>query len=148
MYKNGLVATDKYPYIGRKRSCQSNVERMTEKIASEPVSLEIDGDEENLKQILATYGPVVIGMNATDSFIRYQGGVFYDPSCARRCEEMNHAVLLVGYGTDAEINADFWLIKNSYGPNWGEDGYIRIVRNHPTLKNNCNTACEVFYAEV
>jgi len=40
---------------------------------------------------------------------------------------VNHAVVLVGYGTDEE-NGDFWLIRNSWGTGYGENGYIRILR--------------------
>mgnify|MGYP006192210421 CR=1 FL=1 len=54
--------------------------------------------------------------------VRYEGGV-YDGSCGTT---IDHAVQLVGYGTDA--GTDYWLVRNSWGESWGESGYIRIKR--------------------
>jgi len=42
---------------------------------------------------------------------------------------VNHAVTLVGYGTDAETKEDYWLVRNSWGPDWGLDGFIKIARD-------------------
>lgn len=42
--------------------------------------------------------------------------------------DMNHAVTLVGYGTDPELG-DYWIVRNHWGTTWGEDGYIRIKRD-------------------
>ena len=57
-------------------------------------------------------------------FKNYGGGIF-EGGCT---PNMNHAGTLIGYGTDEEEGKDYWLIKNSWGESWREDGYMRIVR--------------------
>eukprot|EP00927_Polykrikos_kofoidii_P075939 TRINITY_DN7250_c0_g2_i1.p1 TRINITY_DN7250_c0_g2~~TRINITY_DN7250_c0_g2_i1.p1 ORF type:complete len:362 (+),score=49.24 TRINITY_DN7250_c0_g2_i1:93-1178(+) len=67
--------------------------------------------------------PVSIGIAASsDLFRHYHSGVM-----SRACGFMlDHAVLLVGYGTESSDN--YWLVKNSWGPSWGEEGYVRLIR--------------------
>jgi hypothetical protein len=68
---------------------------------------------------------VVIALNACPVFQNYGGGIL--SQCSRNSKNsITHAVTVVGYGTERGI--DFWLIKNSWGPQWGEEGYIRIKR--------------------
>ena len=69
------------------------------------------------------YGAVATGIYASDnSFGNYAKGVFDTCSSTK----MNHAVTVVGYGT--ESGKDYWLVKNSWGDNWGDGGYIKIAR--------------------
>ncbi|CAE8585967.1 unnamed protein product [Polarella glacialis] len=54
------------------------------------------------------------------------GGVFH--GCDRNFM-VNHAVVIAGYGTDTALKMDYWLIRNPWGPDWGESGFIRIQRH-------------------
>uniref|UniRef100_A0ABD2WLI3 Peptidase C1A papain C-terminal domain-containing protein n=1 Tax=Trichogramma kaykai TaxID=54128 RepID=A0ABD2WLI3_9HYME len=65
-------------------------------------------------------------------------GVFFESECT---EALDHAVLIVGYGSDPR-HGDYWLVKNSWGTDWGESGYFRIKRDD---KNHCGIATEATY---
>merc|ERR1711936_940482 len=73
---------------------------------------------------IANVGPLSVAVDAS-SWSFYGGGVF-DGCDYNRNIEINHAVQLVGYGTESE--GDFWLVRNSWGPNWGDNGYIKLKR--------------------
>lgn len=97
-------------------------------------------DDRVLMQAVAR-GPVVVALDAyCNDFMAYASGVMTF-SCAQpeeegqeevtdaMCErEVNHAVAIVGYGTDERTGLDYWLIKNSWGTSWGEKGFGRIQR--------------------
>ncbi|XP_057683221.1 cathepsin S, ortholog 1 isoform X4 [Corythoichthys intestinalis] len=100
------------------------------------------GDERALKATLADVGPLAVAVNAMlPSFHLYRGGIYDDPDCEAKF--INHAVLLVGYGSDR--GREFWLLKNSWGSAWGEDGFIRISRNR---NNVCGVANFAVYPQL
>lgn len=76
-----------------------------------------------------------------DSFQFYSDGVYYEPNCESAPEKMNHAVLIVGYGTE-DNGFDYWIVKNTYGSDWGQGGYIKMARN---LNNHCGIANSASY---
>ena len=84
------------------------------------ISADIEGTD-TLAQSIFDHGPHVVGVFANDNFMRYSSGIFEDDSCPT--DECNHAVINVGYDTDA----GYWIIRNSWGPSWGEDGHIRMA---------------------
>ena len=59
-------------------------------------------------------------------------------------EDINHAVVLVGYGHDDEEGLDFWKIRNSWGASWGENGYFRLSRG----KGTCGVNRHVSFATI
>ena len=62
--------------------------------------------------------------------------MFKDEECGNNCYKVNHGVLVVGYGTGDD--GDYWIVKNSWGGHWGEDGYVRMARN---TEYNCAIPC-------
>ena len=58
-------------------------------------------------------------------------------------QSLNHAVLLVGYGFDEQLNLPFWTIKNSYGSDWGEEGYIRLQKGNDTCGVSRAPRCSI-----
>ncbi|KAI4964491.1 hypothetical protein ZWY2020_005654 [Hordeum vulgare] len=87
--------------------------------------------------------PVVVVVD-TKTFRRYGGGVFVGP-CGTNG---THAMTVVGYGTTDETNPiDYWIVKNSWGPKWGENGYIRLARgvDGRTKEGICGILMEASY---
>jgi len=82
-------------------------------------------DQEAVMEALAFSGPLAVNVDAS-AWHSYQGGVF--TGCSHDDVEIDHVVELVGYGTDADSGLAYWLVRNSWGSAWGENGYIRILR--------------------
>jgi hypothetical protein len=70
--------------------------------------------------------PVSVGFDGSlSSFQFYTSGVYYDPQCSS--SQIDYAALLVGWGTLS--GDDYWIVKNQWGTEWGNDGYIWMARN-------------------
>ena len=83
-------------------------------------------DQNAVMKHLAQVGPLAVAVDA-GRFGKYTGGVFDDCDYGQNIE-INHAVQLVGYGYNAQDGA-FWIVRNSWGRQWGEKGYIRMKRD-------------------
>lgn len=94
-----------------------------------------DGEEAMLK--LLQEGPIVCSMAVDDDFYdNYDGGIYYDKTGYM---ETDHEVAVVGYGVDEETGEKFWIVANSWGTSWGDNGYFRIVRgvNNLAIEEYC-----------
>lgn len=91
--------------------------------------------------VLLAHGPVVATFNVAQDFMYYKSGVYQH---RWGLWLGGHAVEIIGYGT-TDSGLDYWTIRNSWGPEWGEDGYFKIVRGG----NECGIEQEGFhYADV
>jgi cathepsin L len=94
-------------------------------------------EENNYNQLLyavATYGPIAVSVDAS-TWHAYSSGIFN--GCDQENPDINHAVVLVGYGTDQLTGLDYWLVRNSWSASWGESGYIRLLRQNNKDEENC-----------
>ncbi|XP_053168552.1 dipeptidyl peptidase 1 [Hemicordylus capensis] len=88
-------------------------------------------NEALMKLELVRHGPMAVAFEVYSDFMHYKGGIYHhtglmDPF--NPFELTNHAVLLIGYGSDPGTGEKFWVVKNSWGANWGENGFFRIRR--------------------
>jgi len=152
---NGLCTESDYPYTSGsgttgtcKKTCKAAVtltghKDVPAKDAAHVVT--ISGftdvpkeDEDALKSAVAKQ-PVSIAIEADKSaFQLYKSGVLDSAACGK---QLDHGVLIVGYGTDSASSKDYWKVKNSWGSTWGESGYLRMVRG----KDMCGLAQSASY---
>ena len=121
-----------YPLVKRQEYCKLDRVKYTSgctvssSISDSAFRYKVLNNERDILYHVANTGPVVTVMRATDRFLYYGSGIFDDPSCSRDKEDVDHAIAIVGYGR--ENGQDYWLIKNSWGKEWGIDGYGKYKR--------------------
>ena len=120
----GVISEILYPYNGKAKQCLSPLKKRLE-FSSKTFHLP-PYDEMSLKIAISNIGPISVNIHVSGNFIIYKSRVFYDPMCSEDVRT-NHAALVIGYGTDPN-GLDYWLVKNSWGTEWGENGYIRMAK--------------------
>lgn len=139
MQNGGLDTEDDYPYKGVDGQC--DISRKNNKVVT------IDGyedvmpySERALKKAVA-HQPVSVAIEAGGRvFQHYQSGVFKG-HCGTA---LDHGVVVVGYGSDGR-GLDYWIVRNSWGTGWGENGYIKLHRNSHTFTGKCGIAMQPSY---
>ena len=129
---NGGICSEKeYPYEGSDEQCET-----CENVASINSYQNISSDNETLLKAMVAQQPVSVAIQANlTSFRLYSMGIYSDEECG---DELDHGVLIIGYGT--QNGTDYWLIKNSWGTGWGENGYMKMLRNYGNGSGLCGIA--------
>jgi hypothetical protein len=128
IHRYGLTSWEEYPYVGFEDKCKK-------KLRKDPVAtakswgIISPNHERHIELALRYIGPVAVGIDgANPTFLAYSGGVFDSYHCKQTA---NHALLITGYGQtelkDGSI-VRYWIARNSWGTDWGENGYVRVKR--------------------
>ena len=135
----GLETAVNYPYEEKDSKCR--VENQARKYGSISGFVSIEkGNQSQLKAAVAQQ-PVSVGVQANEKVWQmYETGVM-DADCG---QHLNHAVLIVGYGQEQGV--DYWLVKNTWGDDWGIEGYVKIKReDSDTSGGLCGIALDASY---
>lgn len=139
MKHGGIPSEEDYgPYLGQDGYC--HLDKVKPVAAIKGFVNVTTGSENALKVAVAKQGPISIAIDASKrSFSFYANGIYYDPQCGNKPEQLDHAVLLVGYG---KLNGKpYWLVKNSWSNYWGNDGYVLMSPKD----NNCGVMTDPTY---
>lgn len=138
--ENGGIDTEQdYPYKGFEGRCDPT--RKNAKVVSIDGYEDVPAYNENALKKAVSHQPVSVAIEAGGRALQlYQSGVF-----TGRCgTNLDHGVVVVGYGS--ENGVDYWLVRNSWGTNWGEDGYFKLERNVKKINTGkCGIAMQASY---
>ena len=117
---NGMCSEESYPYQAKGHLChQCNKTVFISNCVDVTPSNQL-----HLKEAVSI-GPVSVAIEADKSIFQlYSSGVVNSKDCGTN---LDHGVLIVGYGVENQI--PYWLVKNSWGDTWGDQGYIKIARS-------------------
>lgn len=125
-FTGGMTTEETYPYHAVDEKCyfSKNMTKVTTWGSFNITAL----DEDQLVDSIYNEGPVSVAFQVVAGFKQYESGVYNSTVCKNSPDDVNHAVLAVGFGHDNSSNLDFLSIKNSWGASWGNNGYFDIQR--------------------
>ncbi|KAK8401603.1 hypothetical protein O3P69_001024 [Scylla paramamosain] len=131
----GVVAEECNTYTGKEDSCNTNLSCPRTYVSAYKHVGGYYGacNEEVMLEALVETGPISVSFMVYDDFHNYDGGIYHYTGLRNEFnpfEITNHVVLVVGYGADEDTGEKYWIVKNSWGNQWGEDGFFRIRRGN------------------
>jgi len=136
----GITSEAEYPYTAQTGNCMSP---LPAEVATLSKYADVKQNSESSLLTAATIGPVSVAIEADqESFQFYQSGIYADPNCGT---QLDHGVLVVGWGQAASTKQNYWIVKNSWGTSWGDNGYIYMARGINAPYGICGIAMEPSY---
>ncbi|XP_054817242.1 senescence-specific cysteine protease SAG39-like [Prosopis cineraria] len=138
MQNHGLNSEANYPYKGVDGTCNANGE--ANHAATIKGYEDVPANNEQAIQKAVANQPVSVAIDASGSDFQFYSSGIFTGSCGT---ELDHGVTAVGYGVTDDT--EYWLVKNSWGTEWGEEGYIRMQRNVNAKEGLCGIAMQASY---
>ncbi|KAJ4757591.1 Cysteine protease [Rhynchospora pubera] len=136
----GITTESNYPYKAQNGTCNTQKLNPPVVVIDGHENVPVNSEVELLKAVANQ--PVSVAIDASSqAFQFYSEGVFTG-DCNK---ELNHGVAVVGYGVDDEDGTKYWIVKNSWGADWGEQGYIRMQKDVQAKEGLCGIAMEASY---
>lgn len=146
-YDHGFVPESCFPYVGGDEVCRLVRSADCPDTQNPPIYrvhnyTYVGGyygacNEALMMRELYEHGPIMVAFDAPSTLFYYNGGIFTGPAPPRegpiipgvkQWQKTNHAVTCVGWGVDRQTGTKYWILKNTWGPQWGENGFFRIRR--------------------
>ncbi|VFQ93228.1 unnamed protein product [Cuscuta campestris] len=137
--KGGITTERQYPYIARGEKCDSS--KMNAPIVTIDGHENIPENDENALMKAVANQPVSVAIDASGSDLQFYSEGVFSGQCGT---ELDHGVAIVGYGATHD-GTKYWIVKNSWGTGWGEQGYIRMERGVHAEEGLCGIAMEASY---
>ncbi|KAJ1393027.1 Peptidase C1A, papain C-terminal [Sesbania bispinosa] len=139
----GLASEAEYPYKGTDGTC-NDVMMMNPAAKISGYEDVPSQSEEDLLKAVANQ-PVSVGIDASGRAFQFYNGGLFSGECGT---QLNHAVTLIGYGETEETNVKYWLVRNSWGKDWGEGGYMKMQRDVGSPQGLCGVNLHPSYPTV
>jgi len=137
----GLETDSDYPYTsgnGNSGTCTYNSGEVVVTISGFKYATQ-SGNETAMQVAMVTNGPLSVCVDA-ETWQYYQSGII-EHGCG---DSLDHCVQIVGWNTDMTSNIPYWIVRNSWGTDWGLNGYLWVERN----KDECGISDEATYVTI
>jgi len=125
---SGLGLRSSLKYVARKEVCT----KLAPAVKVKNILMAGTKNEDYIASFLMKHGPLSSAINA-DKFKFYRKGIMQYSAATCSPRKLNHAVNIVGFGVSGGVK--YWIVRNSWGPQWGENGYVRVARGTCGVNN-------------